>query len=80
MSEITLRQPGFTYKTCGPFTENKQRIQKFIQTGNTTYIYNNDLDKCCFQHDIAYGKHKDLTTQSYKCFRDKAFKISSSRI
>ena len=51
-----LKQPGFTYRPCGPFTRNKLRIQKFIQTGDTNYIYRNELDKACFQHDMAYGK------------------------
>ena len=58
MPEMHLRQPGFTYSACGPFTRNKQRIQKFMQTGN--YIYKNDLDKACFRPDMAYGKYKDL--------------------
>ena len=53
MSEMHLRQPGFTYSACGPFTKNKQRIQKFMQTGYTNYIYKNELDKACFQH-MAY--------------------------
>ena len=39
MSEMHLKQPGFTYSTCGPFTKNKERIEKFIQTGNTDFIY-----------------------------------------
>ena len=60
MPEMHLRQPGFTYSTCGLFTKNKQRIQKFMQTGDTNYIYKNELDKACFQHDMAYGKYKDL--------------------
>ena len=57
----------------------KQRIEKFMQTGNTDFIYRNELDKACFQHDMAYGKSKDLTkrTQSDKVLRDKAFKIAS---
>ena len=55
MPEMHLKQPGFTYSACGPFTKNKERIQKFMQTGNTNYIYKNDLDKACFQHDTAYG-------------------------
>ena len=59
MPEMHLRQPGFTYCARGPFTKNKQRIQKFIQTGDTNYIYKNELDKACFQHDIAYGKYKE---------------------
>ena len=61
MPEMHLKQPGFTYSACGPFIKNKERIEKFIQTGNTDFIYRNDLDKACFQHDMAYGKSKDLT-------------------
>ena len=38
MSEMHLKQPGFTYSACGPFTKNKQRIQRFMETGNTKYI------------------------------------------
>ena len=60
MPEMHLRQPGFTYSACGPFTKNKGRIGKFMQTGNTDFIYKNELEKACFQHDIAYGKSKDL--------------------
>ena len=79
MPEMYLKQPGFTYSTCGPFTRNKERIEKFMQTGNTDFIYRNELDKACFQHDMAYGKSKDLAkrTQSDKVLRDKAFKIAS---
>ena len=53
-----LKQPGFTYSACGPFTKNKKRIQKFKETGDTSYIYKNELDKACFQHDMAYGDFK----------------------
>ena len=60
MPEMRLRQPGFTYSACGPFTKNKQRIQKFMQTGDINYIYRNELDKACFQYDMAYGDFKDL--------------------
>ena len=60
MPEMHLKQPGFTYSACGPFTQNKVRIEKFMQTGNTDFIYKHELDKACFQHDIAYGKSKDL--------------------
>ena len=45
MPELHLKQPGFTYSACGPFTRNKQRIQKFMQTRDTNYIYKNDLEK-----------------------------------
>ena len=80
MPEMHLKQPGFTYSDCGPFTKNKDRIEKFMQTGNTDYIYKNDLDKACFQHDMAYDKYKDLTkrTQSDKVLRDKSFEIASN--
>ena len=79
MPEMHLKQPGFTYSASGPFTKNKKRIEKFMQTGNTDFIYKNELDKACFQHDMAYGKSKDLIkrTQSDKVLRDKAFKIAS---
>ena len=80
MPEMHLREPGFTYSICGPFNRNKQRIQKFMQTENTNYIYRNELDKACFQHDMAYGKYKNLekTTQSDKVLKDKAFAIANN--
>ena len=79
MPEIHLKQPGFTYSACDPFTKNEERIGKFMQTGNTDFIYKNQLDKAGFQHDMSYGKSKDLAkrTQSDKVLRDKAFKIAS---
>ena len=43
-----LKQPGFTCSACCPFTKNKERIRKFKETGNTSYIYKNELDKACF--------------------------------
>ena len=78
--EMLLKQPGFTYSACGLFTKNKEKILKFMLTGNTNYIYKTDLDKAYFQHDMAYGENKDLTkrTQSEKVLRDKAFKIASN--
>ena len=60
MPEMLLKQPGFTYSACGPFTKNKKRIQKFKGTVDLRYIYKNELDKACFQHDVAYGDFKDL--------------------
>ena len=76
MPEMHLRQPGFTYSACGPFTKNKERIQKFKQTGD----YKNELDKACFQHDVAYGDFKDLAkrTAADKVLRDKAFNIAKN--
>ena len=79
MPEMHLKQPGFTYSACGPFTKNKERIEKFMQTGNTDFIYKNKLDKACFQHDMDYGKTKNVVkgTQSDKVLQDKVFKIAS---
>ena len=81
MPEMHLRQPQFVYSACGPFTKNKERIQKFKETGDTSYIYKNELDKACFQHDMAYGDFKDLPkrTAADKVLRDKAFKIASDQ-
>ena len=77
---MNLKQPGFTYSACGPFTKNKGRIEKFMQTENTDFIYKNELDKAFFQHDMAYGKSKDLIkrTQSHNVLKDKAFKTGSN--
>ena len=52
MSERHLKQPGFAYSACGLFTKNNERIEKFMQTRNTDFIYKNELDKAFFQHDI----------------------------
>ena len=80
MPEIHLKQPGFTYSAYGLFTKNKERIEKFMQTGNTDFIYRNELDRACFQHDVTYGKTKDLVkrTLSVEVLEDKAFKIASN--
>ena len=62
--EMHLKQPVFTYSACGPFIKMKVRIEKFMQTGNTDFIYKNELDKACFQHDMTYGKSKDLVKRT----------------
>ena len=78
MPEMHIKQPGFTYSACGPSTKNKERIQKFKETGDTHHIYKSKLDKACFRHDMAYGYFKDLKrrTASNKVLRDKAFDIA----
>ena len=78
MPEMHLKQPGFTYSAYGPFTKNKERIQKFRQTGDSRYIYKNELDKACFQYDMAYGDFKDLAkrTAADKVLRNKGFNIA----
>ena len=80
MSEMNLRQPGFTYSACGLFTKNKERIQKFKETENSRYIYQNELDKACFQHDMAYEDFKYLArrTASDEILHDKAFNIAKN--
>ena len=80
MPEMHLRQPQFVYTACGPFTRHRERIRKFKQTGDTRYIYRNELEKACFQHDFAYADHKDLInrTKSDKFLRDKAYNIASN--
>ena len=80
MPEIHLKQPGFAYSACGAFTRNKQKIQKFIQKGDINHINKNELDKACFQNDMAYGDFKDLKrrTQSDKVLKDKSFAIASN--
>ena len=80
MPEMHLKQLGFIYSACGPFTKNKERIQKFKETGDASYIYKNELDKACFQHDMAYGVFKDLARRaaSDKVVRDKAFNVAKN--
>ena len=76
--EIHLRQPQFTYSACGPFTKHEQRIQKFKETGDTNYVYKNELDKACFVHDAAYSVSKDLKKRTIadKILKNKAFDIA----
>ena len=80
MPEMHLRQPQFVYSACGPFTRHKKRIKKFEQTGDTRYIYRNDLDKACFQHDSAYAGNKDLInrTKADTVLKHKAYNIASN--
>ena len=78
MPEIHLRQTQFTYSVCGSFTKHEQKIQKFKETGDTNYLYKNELDKACFTHDAAYSDSKDLTkrTVADKILKNKAFDIA----
>ena len=80
MPEMHLRQPRFTYSACGPFTKNKERIQIFKETGDSRYVYQSELDKACFQHDMTYGGFKYLfrRTASDKILRDEAFNIAKN--
>ena len=81
MPELHLVDPFVKkYSACGPFTKHTQRIQDLLNTGKLSYIYKNDLDKACFQHDMAYNKFKDLEkrTQSDIVLKNKSLKIASN--
>ena len=80
MPEMHLKQLGFTYSSCCPFTKNKEKIQIFKETRDPSYIYKNERDKTCFQHDMAYGDFKYLAKRiaSDKLLRDKAFNIAKN--
>ena len=80
MPEMHIKQPQFVYSACGPFTRHKERIKKFKQTGDTRYIYRNELDKACFQHGSADADHKDLINRNEadKVLRDKAYDVASN--
>ena len=77
MPEMHLKQPWFTYSACRPFTKNEESWKKQKDTG---YIYKNELDKACFQHDMTYQDFKDLKrrTASDKILRYKAFNIAKN--
>ena len=81
MPKMHLRQPGFTYSACGPSTKNKERIQKFKETGDTSCIYKNEFDKACLQYNMTDRDFKDLAkrTAADKVLRNKAFKIASNQ-
>ena len=72
MPEMHLKQPGISYGACDPFSKTKEKILKIKETGDSRYIYQNELDKACFQHDMAYGDFKDLNR---RIFVDKYYAI-----
>ena len=80
MPEMQFRQPGFIYSACGPFTKNKEEIQKFKETGYSQCIYQNELGKAGFQQNMAYGHFKDLAREAvyYKILYYKAFNIAKN--
>ena len=80
MPDLSLDKSGFTYRACGSFTKNKEKIQKFKEEGDSRYIFQNEVDKASFQHHMAYGDFKNLTrrTASDKILCDKAFSIAKN--
>ena len=82
MPQSYLKQSGFTYSVCGPFTKHRERIQKFRETGNLKqYLYWNQLQKACLAHDAAHSNSKDLTkiTISDTILKDRAYEIARNR-
>ena len=78
MPQLHLKQPGFTYSACGPFTKHRERIQKFRETGNLKYLSRNELDKACFVHNAAYSDSNDLAKRTIldKILKDRAYEIA----
>ena len=78
MPKLHLRQAGFAYSACGPFTKHRERIQKFREAGNLKHIYKNALNKACFAYIAAYSNSKNLarTTVSNRILNDTAYKIA----
>ena len=77
MLKTLVRQPGFTYSACWAFTKNKEKTEKLKERGDSRYIYQNELYKACFQHDMSYGGFKDLTRRkaSDNILGGKAFNV-----
>ena len=81
LPEMHLQQTTwFTCSACGPFTKSKKLIQKSKETEDSWYIYQNELDKACFQRYITYEDCKDLTGRraADKVLRDKTFNIAKN--
>ena len=80
MPEMHLIEPGFTHSACGPFTKSKERISKLKETRDSRYMYQNETDKACFQHGMAYGEFDDLNRikVSNKVLHDKPFNITKN--
>ena len=81
ISKLHLRQPGFTYSACGPFTEHRQRIKKIRETGNLKRLCRSESHKACYLHNAAYSDSKDMAkgTISDKIRKDRHFQIDINR-
>ena len=78
--EMYLRQPGFTYSVCGPFTKNKKKLRKFKDMRDSPYSYQEQLDKACFVRYMAYGDLKDLPRRTAfdKILSNRVFNITKN--
>ena len=72
MPELHLKQPGFTYSACGPFSKYRKRIQKFGETSNLKHLYRNEVEKACFANDAAPSDLGERTI-SAKILKDRAY-------
>ena len=81
MPELHLKQRGFTYSACEPFSKHRERIQTFRETGNLKNLYRNELAKAYFAHDAACSDSKDLGKRiiSDKILKDRAYEIARNR-
>ena len=94
MPETHLKQPWFTYNACETFTKYKERIQKFKETGDSRYIYQNELDKdwtrrlapdkiLCDKHFILLPKNgfqRGLALMVFKCFDKKPLPCTQTNL
>ena len=78
MPEFHLKQPGFTYSACWPFTKHREGIQKFSETRKLKHLYRTELDRACFAHDVTYSQSKDLAKTIISCeiLKDRAHEIA----
>ena len=76
--KLHLRQPGFTYIACGPFTKHFERIQKVRETVDLKHVYKNELDNTLFAHDVAYSNSNDLAKRTVpdRILKSRAYKIA----
>ena len=67
------------YAAAGPGTKHKARLEKYLQTGDTNYIFKNELDKACFYHDAAYSKYTDVANRQIadKKLMDECVRIAN---
>ena len=64
IQELNLKQPGFTYGACEPFTKHRETIKKSRETGNLKYLYRNELDKAFIAHNAVYSDSTDLVKRT----------------
>ena len=82
MFKLHLKEPGFTYSACGQFTKHREVIQKLSETGNSNYLWRNELEKACFNRDAPYFDSKELAqkTVSEKILKDRAYETARNHM